>query len=135
MEPSLIDLYNFIKDYNKLDEEERKLFEIKDFMVIYDYLYDIPSVSCENLLNNIKSFKTETETEIEKEPKKEFYLGGQLKLNVNDRITEKEINFVQKKYDNIDYSQLWGEEASSTGQHSERFKKFKKIYNSYIKIK
>ena len=132
MEPSLKDLYEFIKTYDELDEEKKKLFEIKDFMVIFDYLYDRPSYSCEKLLNNITSLKTEIEKEYEKT---EFYLGGQLKLNINDRITEKEINIVQKKFDNIDYSQLWGEESNSTGQHYERFKKFKKIYNSYIKIK
>ena len=126
--PSLIELYNFIKNiYNTLPEYEKNMFDEKTFYVIEYYIYGKITGALHNILNiSDKNIKIQETT-----PQKIFYLGGHINYNTNIPITQNMIDLVQKKINQINMHECYGMEIYSVIEHNERFKNFTIFYNNY----
>ena len=125
--PSLIEYYNFILNFNNLDNIKKDIFDIENFDVIYYYLYGTSTCALHSLLQTLNN-------DVEKESKKpldKFYLGGHLQLKCNETITIDLINKVENKIKNTDMGSCWGMEIYSVMEHNKRFDSFKKLFNDY----
>ena len=140
-EPSLHCLFNFINNYEKLNDDEKALFKTHDFSVIADYWYDKPTAECKRLCDLIKSFgkgivpEKATDDDLDLENvHSDFYLGGHIKISKEAPITDELIKLTEKKINSIDYSQCHGREMYSVQEHNIRFANFKKLYYSYKEL-
>ena len=104
LEPSLNCLFNFINNYEKLNDDEKALFKKQDFSVIAEYWYDKPTIECKKLCDLIKSFckgivpEKATYNDLDSENvHKDFYLGGHIKINKYAPITDELIKLTEKK--------------------------------------
>ena len=128
--PSLREIYQFIQKYHEFDDGKKEILNKYDLSVIFEYCYnDISILECQELINQIKR---ENKYENDKPMSKSFYLGGFIKISLDDHITQNLIENVEKKIQNIDFTACWGEEIYRVREHLGRFENFKKIYKFYL---
>ena len=132
--PSLLDLYNFIIDiYPSISDYEKNMFNINTFEVIEYYIYGRMTGALYGLLTHKgKTILGNNKLDIQSSEKQStFYLGGHIKYNTNEKITQEMIDLVQKKINNTDMTCCWGMEIYSVMEHNSRFESFKQLYKNY----
>ena len=128
--PSLNQLYDFIeKKYTLLSPEEQELFNKDTFDVIEYYIYGRMTGALYGLL---KTSKNNDNLQVQSTTKQStFYLGGHIKYNTDEPITQEMIDKVQDIINKTDMSQCWGMEIYSVMEHNRRFDNFKMLYKNY----
>jgi hypothetical protein len=121
--PSIIELYDIIKKYDNLPQDEKDFFTQSNFDSIYTYLYhsDIINLYTKKDTQNIKN-------NIQQE---NFYLGGHIYISVNKPITNEIIKKIDTIYHKLDFSACWGMTTYTVQKHYSSFQNFKKFYEEY----
>ena len=124
--PSLKDLYDIANNYEQLDDYEKTLLDKDNMNVIYTYIYNVNTPALDSLL------KTQTNNNIILQ--ETYWLGGQIKMNINEPITQDILKKIDNIIKNTDMSCCWGAEIYSVMEDNNRFEQFKKFYKSYEEL-